>query len=212
MKLPIKHEMSVKNILNSASIEKLRYDFMARIEVNESFSEDQKDAMVQELDFLLQFEKYRRMLRMIYLIKEEKREYENRIYEQQRLRRVNVYKARQELKHETALNRKETALKIAKLNEEIANCKMTVLERLDKIGSHAPIDKDLRKAKGELNRIKLQSKLRRTLQDEAEKELRDRVIRKAQFQKQVKQQFPDMEEELMDEYDRQMYNSEQSEK
>lgn len=212
MNLPIKHEMSVDVIFNNVSIEKLRNDFMARIETSETYSKDQKDAMVQELNFLLQFEKYRRMLRMIYLIKEEKREYRNRIYERQRLRRANAYKARRELKHETTLNRKETALKIAKLNEEIANCKMAVLERLDKIGSYAPIDKDLRKAKSELNRIKLRSKLRRTIQDEAEKELRDRVIRKAQFQKQVKHQFPDMEEELMDEYDRQLYNSEQSEK
>jgi len=192
MTVPINHELSTERIISNSSIETIRGELTHRIQSNDILTAEQKSAALEELDSLLEYEKYRRMLTMIYQLKQDSRDRINSERDRVRLRREFLIRKRQEQKHELLLNRKETALRIAKINADIG-----------KLRPQSPIDKDLKRAHGELNKIRLKSRLRRVLQDEAEKELRNRIERKAQFLRKVRHQFPDMEEELMDEYERQ---------
>lgn len=191
MNLPINHELSIEGIISSSSIETIRGELAYRIQSNDKLSAEQQSAVLEELDVLLEYEKYRRMLTMIYQLKQDSRDRLNNERDRIRLRRESLISKRQEHRHELLFNRKKAALRIAKINADIG-----------KFRPQLQVDKDLKRTHGELNKIKLKSRLRRALQDEAEKELRNRVMRKAQFLKKVRQQFPDMEEELMDEYEK----------
>ena len=192
MNLPIDHELTTESIISNSSIETIRNELTNRVQSNDNLTEDQQSTAVEELDVLLEYEKYRRMLTMIYQLRRDSRDRINNERDRIRLRRESLISKRQEHRHELLLNRKKTVLQIAKINSDIG-----------KFQPQLQVDKDLKRANSELNKIKLKSRLRRALQDEAEKELRNRVMRKAQFLKKVRQQFPNMEEELMDEYERQ---------
>ncbi len=192
MNLPINHELSTESIISNSSIETIRNEMTHRIQSSETLTEEQQSAALEELNVLLEYEKYRRMLTMIYQLKQDSQNRIDATRDRVRQRREYLTRKRQEQKHELLLNRKETALRIARINADIG-----------KLRPQLPADKDLRRARGELNKIRSQGRLRRSLQEESEKELRGRVMRKAQFLKKVRQEFPDMEEELMDEYDRQ---------
>lgn len=196
MNLPIKHDLSVEYFLNKSSIESIRNELTLKIESNDNLTEDQKENALGEMDLLLRYEKYRRMLRMIYQLRDERRDRFNNMCDQIRLRREYLTKKRQEFKHELLLNRKDTILHIAKADAELR--KLNPESKNRKITMHA---------NDELNKIRLKGRLRRAIQEENEKELRSRVFQKAQFLQKVRKHFPDLEEELMDEYDRQMYDS-----
>lgn len=196
MNFPIEHGLSTQGILGNSSIEAIRNELTNKIETNDCLDEEQKDNALEELDLLLLYEKYRRMLRMIYQLKAERMDHMNNMRDRVRSRHHLITEKRQEHKHRLLLNRKETILRIAQIDSE-----------LYKLKPQRPEDKDKRKINDELNRIKNRARMRRESQAEVERELRDRVIRKAQFLQKVRKHFPDLEEEMMDEYDRQMYDS-----
>lgn len=196
MNLPINHDLSTESIIKNSSIETIRGELTHRIQSSDILTAEQQSVALEEMDVLLEYEKYRRMLTMIYQLKQDSRERINGTRDRIRFRREFLIRKRQEQKQELLLSRKEATLRIAKINAE-----------LRKLRPQPPVDKDLKRTQDELNKIKLRGRKRRASQEQVEKELRDRVERKAQFLIKVRQKFPDMEDELMDEYDRQMYES-----
>ncbi len=192
MNPPINHELSTESIISNSSIETIRNELTHRIQSNDILTAEQQSAALEEMNVLLEYEKFRRTLTMIYQLRQDSRDRINNARDQVRLRRENLISKRQEHELELLLNRKETALRIAKINAEI-----------DRFQPQRPADKELKRADGELNKIRLRGRLQRSVQEEAEKALRGRVMRKAQFLKKVRQDFSDLEGELMDEYERQ---------
>lgn len=96
MNLPINHELTAESILNNSSTESIRNELTLKIEINDNLTDEQKENALDEMDLLLGYEKYRRMLRMLHQLKAERRDRINSERDRIRTRRESLISKRQE--------------------------------------------------------------------------------------------------------------------
>lgn len=202
MNLPVNYdESSAETTLGTASLEILRNKALEQIRKNESLSSEQRAAAVRELHFLIEHERLRRLKLIVQQWEEERNEYRYR----RAIRRRQVL-------NQLAIEQRETARTIARINRDIIRYRLEIIEQIRKLRPKDELHQFIRRAQAEMIKLKLQRRYARARQQAIARELRDAVIRRARFLKMVREKYPDLEEELMDDYDRREFQEARSQK
>jgi hypothetical protein len=188
------HRSSAELLLGTASLEELRNKALQKIEAKEHLTETQKKSLVKELDFLLEYERLRRLRRVVWQWHDEKRD-----------RHYNNLKVKVELLNELLIGRKKTALEVARLDSEMLKIRLEMFEKIRKLRPQNDNRRYLRNAERDFLKLKLQQRYSKLRERHLVETLENRIIRRTNFLKKVRANFPDLEEELMAQYDRQMY-------
>jgi hypothetical protein len=183
-------------VLENDPLEVIRAHALCEIKNNVLLSRRQKRTAIRDLDSLLDYERRRRQRLMYWQSVDEARE-----------RRIRIIERNCEFINRLVLERKNTQLKVAQINAEIINLKAGSIERVLRLKQENPKLKEIGKLKHEFVKLKLRKAIDKYIRAEAERDLEDRVIRRARFQQKVAEEFPDLVEEIMDEYDRESYRS-----
>jgi len=182
-------------------------DLIQNISSDGSMSSDDKKEIIRELKFLQNYGRLVRVMQLKFNWEEEKLNLLRRYLSKKHQIVSEAVRNRQKLKNELAMDRMETIQRIRDKQSAFLKERIELYAVLKKLKSSGQSNSDTSKAEQELHRINLRSKIRRAMQQEAEKELQERVLRRNDFLKNVRDNFPDLEEEIMEEYDRQIYQA-----
>ena len=151
-----------------------------------------RKAAIRELAEFLTFEKLRRREELIGQHLEKTNELQIRLLDK-------MAKARQTRELE------EAKLKLVKAQTcaQIANHLCKARRSLSQPATD--VEQVLQQAKKELIKQRIQRSLRRHTQDARMDDLRNQNLHRAAFLKYVRNKFPEMEQEILDQYDRDMY-------
>jgi len=197
MNLPANHNSSAESLLGTVSLEVLRNKALRNIEEDASLSVQQKLMAIKELDFLLEYERLRRLRNSAYQWEEERREH-----------RYRMAQRHQEMTIKLAIERKETVLRIAEINRDITACKLRIIEDFKKLKPKDESLNHVRQLKKDLSRLQLQKRIAQAHENSFHQNLTERVANRARFIKQVRREYPDLAEELVDFYDQQVFRQE----
>jgi hypothetical protein len=192
--LPVIHETGVELSLGTASLEEIRNKALRNIEADPTLPEYRKQAVIRELDFLIKLERLRRLRKFAFQWAEEKEAFRN-----------SIFSKRIELANNIRLAVKQTDLQIAQLNREILNCKLDVIERIRRLRPKDDSAAYLKKAALELQKLRLQKLIMQAREDMFHQNLTDRTLNRQKFYDRVRKLYPDVADDLMDYYDRQVF-------
>jgi hypothetical protein len=192
--LVVSNDSGVEQTLGTASLEEIRNKAFRNIESNPILTDYQKNTIIKELDFLIEHERLRRLRKFAFQWAEEKEVFQNGML----LRRI-------ELDNGIRVSRKQTALKIAQLNKDILDCKLDVIERIRKLRPKDDSAAYLKKAALELQKLRFQKIIMKAKEDMFHQNLTDRALSRQRFYEKVKKLYPDMADDLMEYYDRQVF-------
>jgi len=190
------HSSGALSVLNNESLEEIGSRAMANINSDLSMTRRQKRAAIRELDSLLKYERRRRQRLMQWQWEDESLE-----------RDMTIAQKTFTLVNKLALERKETMLKIAHINAQIINFKVTSIERIRNLQKDDPRTAEIKKIKHEFLKLKIRRTMQNSMRAEAEGDLEDRIFRRARFQQKAQEEFPDDMDEIMDDYDRASFES-----
>jgi len=181
-------------LLGTPVLEGIRNRTELKIVSNPILSEDQIKSALKELDFLIEYERLHRLRQFAFRWIEGKEAFHNELI----LSRV-------ELANEIRISRKQAALKIAKINREIANCRLDLMERIKKLHPKDDSSLYIKKAHSELQKLRFQKIIMREKEEIFHENLANRTLNRHKFYDKVKKLYPDMVDELMEYYDRQVF-------
>jgi hypothetical protein len=190
MKSLINHETDAEQLLGTASLEMLRNRALEKISKDESLSEQQKTMAVRELDFLLEYERLRRLRQAAWQWRDEKRE-----------RRYRNAIKKQQVFNQMMLDQKSTDLEIAEINRKIIRIKLDVMTELRKLKPKPTQNADIKKARNEMLKLKIRSKMARAMQRDFAEGISDLALYRARFLKKVQEEFPDSADLIIDNFD-----------
>jgi hypothetical protein len=192
--LPVVIDNGAERMLGTPLLEEIRINALRKIEADESLSTYGKKTLVNELNFLIEHERLRRLRKLKIQWIEEKETFRNDII----VRRI-------ELANSIRLSTKQTDLQIAQLNRDIANCKLDVIERIKKMRPKDDSAAYLKKANLELQKLRLQKLIMQTREDMLHENLTNRTLKRQNFHDRVRKLYPDTADELLEYYDRQVF-------
>lgn len=152
-----------------------------------------KVAAIRELDFLLEYERLRRVRIAHRKFREEEREL--------------VYQAlirRQEVVNLIRLAQAQTARAIEEIKRDIAHWRIEVKVQLQRL---RPKDEVLKQARNEILKLKLKHRLEQMREQELHRSLEEQTLKRAALMGKVQRDFPDLAEELVERYDQMAYQS-----
>ena len=190
MTMPV-HLLTAEQLVAATSLEVLRRDAESRIDQNATLTLRDKQLAKRELEFLLEYERLRRLRRAVYQWKSERRE---------ELYRIIV--RREEVQNQVRLSRAETAREVARLNHEIVQWKLDTVERIRRLRPKDDFAAHVRQARLGLLKLKLQQIMARRREEYLADSIDSQVLRRGRFLLRVREQYPDMADELIDYYDR----------
>lgn len=192
--LPAIYDNSAEDKLGTAFLENIRNNALRNIESDPTLPERRKQALIRELDFLIEHERLRRLRKFVFQWVEEREAF-----------RTGILQRRIELANNVRLSMKQTALKIAQLNKDIANCKLDVIERIRRMRPKNESEAYLKKAALELQKLKFQKAILQAKEEMLHENLTNRAFNRQKFHEKVRKLYPDMADEMMEYYDRQVF-------
>lgn len=203
----IELKKGVGQLPDTSPLELIRSKAIREVRQNSNLSDRDKDFIIREINFLIGYERLKRLKKTVYEQKKEELAMIQALEDKRREMTQRAIRHRIQMREEIEAARRGLLLKRVQLQVESAKLYLEVLEMIKKT---EPLDdgkQGAKKMKEELLKIKLKSKIRRAIQQECIKELEETVLRRANFLRRVREQFPDMEEEIIDAYDQRYYNA-----
>lgn len=193
MNLPVIQHNDGREFLKGGSLVMLRAEALDCIKNDVRLTPELKLAAIRELDFLLEYERLRRVRIAHRKFRDEEREL--------------VYQAlirRQEVVNLIRLAQAQTARAIEEIKRDIAHWRIEVEARLQRL---RPKDEVLKQARNELVKLQLQHRLERLREQHLFRGLEEQTMKRAALVEKVRNDFPDLAEELIDHYDQLSYQS-----
>jgi hypothetical protein len=191
MNLPVQYRRSAGGNLGTSTLEVVRARALAKIQGDEMLSPEQRAMAIRELDFLIEYERFRRLRTAVYQWRDERREW-----------LLSHISRQHEVLNRLAIARKETALTVARMNREIIMYKLEILQELRKLRPQNELDSYIRKARTDLVKLHLQRRHAKARRRILSQSITEQVLDRAEFLRKVRDKYPDLEEELMDDYDK----------
>lgn len=185
---------STEDIFGTVSLETLKNRALKILDDNEAMTTHQKVRTQREIEFLLECERFNRLRRLVYQLHDEK---QDRTYK----RILN----HQTFLHQLQVGRKETALAISKIEREIVKCKLDVIERARSLMPKRELHEHMKKLQDDFRKLRIHQKYQRARQGMLSQEIAEQAIRRAQFIRRIRKHFPDLEDELLESYDKQVF-------
>lgn len=193
MKLPLLSQTKPDENVGLRPLALLRADMRIRI-AGSHLSVHDKQAALNELDYLVRYEQLRRLRTAVWQWKDERRE-----------RRYRMRSQREEFVIGAALNRQRARAEIAECRARIVHSRLDIIERVRKLAPREESRSMIAKARRDMLRHQLASQMARNSRRHLQEELADMIAARGRFLRRVRQEFPEMEDELMDKYDSQLF-------
>ncbi|MBI5037736.1 MAG: hypothetical protein HZC01_03495 [Candidatus Kerfeldbacteria bacterium] len=193
MNLPVIQHNDGREFLKGGSLVMLRAEALDCIKNDMRLTPQLKVAAIRELDFLLEYERLRRVRIAHRKFREEEREL--------------VYQAlirRQEVVNLIRLAQAQTARAIEEIKRDIAHWRIEVKVQLQRL---RPKDEVLKQARNEILKLKLKHRLEQMREQELHRSLEEQTLKRAALMGKVQRDFPDLAEELVERYDQMAYQS-----
>ncbi|OGC95069.1 MAG: hypothetical protein A2W25_04690 [candidate division Zixibacteria bacterium RBG_16_53_22] len=188
------HNGEAEQSLGFASLEEVRSRAIRGVESNPELSRWQKRAMTEEINFLTEHERLHRLRRFAFQWIDERLTLRNRLV----LKRI-------ELANAIRVSNRQTALQIAQIDKDILSCKLDLIERLKNIQSKGNSVRSAQGILSELEKLQFQRILMKAKENLFHQNLADRTLNRLKFMDKVRKEYPDMADELIEHYDRQVF-------
>jgi len=199
--LPVKQEGSAEQVLGTTSLEMVRGKIIHNVYDNPDLDWSQRKRIIEELDVLIENEKCRRAQLAAHQWQREELEHRLVIVQKQ----ADIYQKYADIISKLRLLKAETNRAIERYERDSLMYKVDIIERLVQIkAKYKPVEKQDEHLK-ELLKIKKQQKLSEAREQVILDSLAKRVMSRAAFIKMVNEKFPDMADEFIDFYDRQIF-------
>jgi hypothetical protein len=192
--LPVIRDNVAEQALGFASLEEVRARAVSVIESNPELSTWQKRAITKEINFLTERERLLRLRRFAFQWIDEQQTMRNR-HVQRRIELVNAIR----------VSNRQTALQIAQIDKDILSCKLDLIERLKNIQSKGDSVRSAQAILSELEKLQFQRILMKAKENLFHQNLADRTLNRQKFMDKVRKEYPDMADELIEHYDRQVF-------
>jgi hypothetical protein len=167
---------------------------------NSNCSPQEKERCFREIDFMFSYARLVRLRRAIWHWQDERREHCEA-----------VLSSRHEVLNQLMMEHNRVFAGVHRTRIEIAAKHIALRERARTLKPKNRAQEMSERARLELLNLKLRSRVSLEKRRTMDYELENRVVARARFQQRVHQEFPDLEEEMMDEYDRRFYEQSEEE-
>lgn|GEM_PF-6675322 len=193
MNLPVKYSETPQDFLGLHCLEVLRAKLAKKIE-SEKLTRKERRRAIREMNFLIDYARMRRVRTAVWQWQDEATEHD-----------YHLAIRRQQVVNQLVLERKRLMVSLGEMDAKIAETRIGVMEQMNKLTPKDERQSLIDSARKELLRLKLRRNLSRQSRREAEDELAEQTLARARFQKIVRQDFPELEDEIMDDYDRRAF-------
>lgn len=196
MKLMVKHQTSAEQLLGTVSLESLRIQLQRKINDNPDLSKKQRKQVLAELDFLIEYERLRRLKMAVHQWEREEQSH-----------KLELLKNRVELVNKLRIARAKSNRLVAKMHSDAANLKLGMVEKLLALKKKYANASQTDGAAKELENLRIRDTIARKKEEAFHANISRRTVNRARFVKMVEKEYPDMADELIDHYDRQLFNA-----
>ena len=194
MKLLANHGTSAEHLLGTASLELVRSNLERDIQENDDLTFEQQRNVLKELDFLIAFERIRRIKLAINQWQLEALQHESVVLQQ-----------RQDIENKLRIAQAQTDKVIASLKQDISNLTLDRIERALTIKRKLLDTREAGSMQNNLEKLKVEQLFAKKKEEAFHKLIAERAWNRAKFIKLVQDEFPDMADDMVEFYDDQVF-------
>ncbi len=196
MKLMVKHQTSAEQLLGTVSLESLKIQLQRKINDNPDLNKKQRKRVLRELDFLIEYERLRRLKMAVHQWEREEQSHT-----------LDLLKSRVEIVNKLRIARAKSDRLVAKMHSDTANLRLVMVEKLLALKKKHANSCQTNGAAKELENLRIRDEIARKKEEAFHANISRRTLNRARFIKMVETDFPDMADELIDHYDKQLFNA-----
>ncbi|MEW5922354.1 MAG: hypothetical protein AB1746_00050 [Candidatus Zixiibacteriota bacterium] len=199
--LPVTYDVSAEQLLGTGSLELLRSRITRHVKNDQSLDWSQRSKILRELDTLIENERNRRA--QLAFRQQQLEELEQGLIMAEK--KEETYQKYADILNKLRLLKAQTQQTIVNHKRERLMWKVDIIERLLQIkGKYKPVEKQDEHL-NELLKIRRQQKLFAAKEQVILDSITRKAMNRAAFIKMVNKKFPDMADELLEFYDRQLF-------